>query len=187
MHKGLIAAAFAGVVLFGGAAAAADAEPAVGVDLRAANWPADVVRLVADYRSRFPRSPSTADVAAIGERAARAQRAVESKDVNLARSAFVDAAKVEALRRDAEAALLADAKAAERLAKAYGAGTGVTADPARQLEWLHYAAALDSASANYELARHYRQQSQMPLASKYQARAVELGYVLPRELDNERK
>ena len=48
MHKGLIAAALAGMVLFSGVAASApDAEPAVGVDLRAANWPADVVRLVA--------------------------------------------------------------------------------------------------------------------------------------------
>ena len=113
MHKGLIAAALAGMVLFSGVAASApDAEPAVGVDLRAANWPADVVRLVADYRSRYPRSPSAADVATIGERAARAQKAVESKDVNLSRSAFVDAAKVEDLRRDAEAALLADVKAA---------------------------------------------------------------------------
>ena len=187
MFKGVIAAALAGAALFGTGAAATEAEPALGVDLRAANWPADVVRLAADYRNRFPRSPSAADVARLGERAARAQRAVESKDVNLNRHAFTDAAKVEALRADAEAALLGDAKSAERLAKAYATGTGVPADAVRQVEWLQFAAALDSPTANYELSRHYRQQAQMPLAARYQARAVELGYVLPRELDNERK
>ena len=57
----------------------------------------------------------------------------------------------------------------------------------RQIEWLQYAAALNDPTANYELSRHYRTQAQMPLAAKYQARAVELGFVLPRELDPDRK
>jgi hypothetical protein len=77
LTKGLIAAAPAVTAI-----AASVAEPAVGVDLRAANWPADLGRLVADFRSRYPRSRSAADVASIGEPAKRAQRAVQSKDVN---------------------------------------------------------------------------------------------------------
>jgi TPR repeat protein len=74
-----------------------------------------------------------------------------------------------------------------RLAEAYRDGQGVPADPARQLDWLQFAAALDSPEGNYELSRHYRRQAQMPLAAKFQARAVELGFVLPPELDPGRK
>jgi TPR repeat protein len=188
MFKGLIAAGLASVALLAGPAAAApDSEASLRAELAAATWPADVVRLAADYRNRFPRGPSAADAAARADGAARAQRAIESKDVNLNRAAFADAARVEALRADADKALLGDADAATRLARAYLDGKVAPADATRHVEWLQFAAALNSPLANYELSRHYRQQAQMPLAAKFQARAVELGFVLPRELDSERK
>jgi TPR repeat protein len=188
MLKGPIAAALACLALLGlPASAAPDAEPSLRAELLAATWPAEVVRLAADYRNRFPRGPLAADAALRSARAARAQRALENKDVNLSRTAFADAARQETLRADAEQALLGEGAAAWRLSRAYRDGKAVPADAAREVEWLHYAAALDDPSANYDLSRHYRSQAQMPLAARYQTRAVELGFVLPRELDSERK
>lgn len=188
MFKRVIAAAWlCGPLLAGVVEAAPDAEASLREQLLSATWPADVVRLAADYRRRFPHAPGAADAAARGERAARARQALESKDVNLARDAFAAATAVPALRADSELALLGDAAAAERIAHAYRDGQDVAADPIRYVAWLHYAAALDGPQANYELSRHYGQQGQMPLAAKYQLRAVELGFVLPRELDSVRK
>lgn len=174
-------------LLAGAVGAAPDSEASLREQLMAATWPADIVRLADDYRRRFPRASGAAEVAARSERAERAKQAVESKDVNLPRDAFASAAGVPALRADSERALLADAAAAGRIALAYRDGRDAAAEPERFVAWLHYAAALDGPEANYELSRHYRQQGQMPLAAKYQARAVELGFVLPRELDSVRK
>ena len=188
MFRNLIAGlGLCGAMLAGAASAAPESEASLREQLLAANWPAEVVRLAADYRRRFPRGPNVADAAARAERAARAQQALESRDVNLSRNAFSAAAGVPALRADAERALLADGDAALRISHAYRDGQDTAAEPQRQLEWLRYAAALDAAEANYELALHYRQQGQMPMAAKYQARAAELGFVLPRELDSVRK
>jgi hypothetical protein len=188
MFKRVIAAASVCSAMLAGAAwAAPESEGSLREQLRSASWPADIVRLAADYRHRFPHAPDAADVAARGEQAARARQALETKDVNLPRDAFAAAAGVPALRADAERALLADAAAAERIAHAYRDGQDVAAEPVLYAAWLHYAAALDGPQANYELSRHYRQQGQMPMAAKYQLRAVELGFVLPRELDSVRK
>lgn len=188
MFKRVVAAAWVcSAMLVSVADAAPDSEASLREQLLSATWPADIVRIAADYRKRFPRGPSAADAAARAERAARAQLALETKDVNLSRKALAEAVATPALRADAEHALLADAAAALRIARAYRAGQDVPAEPVIHVGWLHYAAALDSPEANYELSRHYRQEGQMPMAAKYQSRAVELGFVLPRELDSVRK
>lgn len=189
MWKGLIAALWiGGAVLAGAAAAAPDPETTLIEEMAAATWPGDIVALAADYRRRFPRGPHAADAASRGERAARALQAVESKDVNLPRKAFADAAAAHpALREEVRQALLGDAAAALRIAHAWRDAPDGSAKPLAYLEWLHYAAALDEPAANYELSRHYRREGQMPLAAKYQQRAVDLGFVLPRELDSVRK
>ncbi|MBX3604904.1 MAG: hypothetical protein KF788_06520 [Piscinibacter sp.] len=189
MFRRVIAAAgLCSAMLAGSVTAAPDPEALLREEVLAATWPADIVRLAGDYRRRFPRAPGAGDVAARGAAAARARAALETKDVNLPRDAFVAAAALPALRADAERALLADAAAAGRIAHAYrDGGADVAAEPLRYLAWLHYAAALGGPEANYELSRHYRDQGQMPMAAKYQSRAVELGVVLPRELDSVRK
>ncbi len=188
MVKGLIAAGSVCAALLAGVAAAQPtSEATLRAELQVAAWPADIVKFAGDYRSRFPRGPFAAEAASYGSRAARAQRAIESKDVNLPRDAFAVGSQVPALRDDLGAASLGDAAAAARIAVAYRDGQGVPADEKRSVGWMHYAAALDNASANYELSRHYRRAGQMPQASRFQARAVELGYVLPPELDSVRK
>ena len=188
MFKRVIAVAWVCSTMLAGVAwAAPDSEASLREQLLSATWPADIVRIATDYRRRFPRGPIAADAASRGERAARAQRVVESKDVNLSRKAFAAAVGVPALRADAERALLADPAAALRIAHAYRDGQDTPAEPMAHVEWLRYAAALDDPAANYELSRHYRQDGQMPMAAKYESRAVELGFVLPRELDSVRK
>lgn len=188
MFKRVIVAVWIGSVM---AARVAWGQPASEASLRdqllSATWPADVVRLSADYRRRFPYGPAATDAAQRGERARRAQQALESRDVNLPRGAFAAASDVPELRADAQLALLADPAAAFRIAQAYA--DSADGSPARitRIEWLRYASALDHPEANYELSRYYRQQGQMPMAAKHQARAVELGFVLPRELDSVRK
>ena len=64
---------------------------------------------------------------------------------------------------------------------------GMPADPNRYEGWLQYAAMLGNDGASYELALHYRRIGQPVLASKYEARAAELGFVAPRALDHNRK
>ena len=188
MFKRVVAAAWVcSAMLSGVARAEPDTEASVREQLLSATWPADIVRLAADYRRRFPRGPIAADAVNRGQRALRAQKALESRDVNLARNAFASAAAVPALHADAERALLADSAAALRIAHAYRDSQDASAEPVIHVEWLRYASALDSAEANYELSRHYRRQGQMPMAAKFQSRAVELGFVLPRELDSVRK
>jgi hypothetical protein len=53
--------------------------------------------------------------------------------------------------------------------------------------WLQYAVALGNGIASYELAVHYRALGQPLLASQFEARARELGYTPPPDLDNVRK
>jgi hypothetical protein len=188
MFKRVFAAVWVCSMLLAGIAAAApDSEASLREQVLSATWPDDVVRLASDYRYRFPRGASADVVAARGKSAARARQALASKDVNLSRNAFAAAAGAPALRADAERALLADADAALRIAQAYRDGQNAQAEPGVFVGWLHYAAALDGPEANYALSLHYRQQGQMAMAAKYQSRAVELGFVLPRELDSVRK
>lgn len=168
-------------------AAEQTSEDTLRVRLQSAVWPADIVRLSGEYRSRFPQSDFRASADALGYRAAEAMRALESKDVRLFRSAFTTPPETASLREDLRRAALADSQAALRIAHAHRDGAGLPADPNRYVGWLQYAANLGNDEASYELAVHYRRNAQIPLASLYEARAVELGYVLPRELDHFRK
>ncbi len=177
------------VALFGTQAHAAEyvSEDTLRVRLQSATWPADIVRLATEYRARFPYGEFRQQADQLNRRAAEAVRVLERKDVQLYRAAFTTPLDTAALREDVRRAGLADGQAALRVAQAYRDGTGVGADSNRHLGWLQYAASLGSDYASYELALHYRREAQIPLASLYEARAVQLGYVLPTALDHVRK
>lgn len=158
-------------------------ESAVRAELQAATWPGDVLRLVHDYLQRYPDTPwrPSAEVMRLG--AHDALRALSRPDVALFRSAFSvdpqDEAATAALRR----AAVGDRDAAMQLARhAQRAG-----DDARYVGWLQFAASLGHERASYELAVHFRRQDQPAMASRYEARAVEMGYELPTWLDHRRK
>jgi hypothetical protein len=166
---------------------AAQSESELRTQIEQTVWPADIVRMATEFRRLYPRSAWSATADALATRAGESARVLERKDVRLYRSSFnVDAAP--ALAEDLRRAALGDAHAAARIAHAYQRGdAGLTADTNRYVGWLQFAAFLGNEDASYELSVHYRRNAQIPLASLYEARAVELGYVLPRELDNIRK
>jgi TPR repeat protein len=169
------------------AAHAADTESLLRQQLQQALWPAEIVRLADQYLSRFPDGPANAEAINARSQAQQAQRVLSRNDVRLYRSAFQpagDSRVQDELRR----AALADREAAVRIAHWHQRGEqGVASDQNRYVGWLQYAAMLGDQRASYELALHYRRDSQPVLAAQYEARAVELGFTPPRDLDHVRK
>lgn len=187
--------------------AAADAPPAAArfisrddaadwAQLEAAVWPGDVARLAVDYLRNHPGSRLAGSAQVARDGALEAAAILRRRDVALARSAFVPAA---AAAPDANAAAATgapsadllkcgrgDKDAAARIAREYGRGSARW-DRARYEGWLQFASALGNGIASYELALHYRRESQPVLAAQSEARARELGYTPPPSLDNTRK
>jgi ribosomal protein L12E/L44/L45/RPP1/RPP2 len=157
-------------------------------DQQQALWPADIVRLSNDYLTHHPREPAVTQVRAELERAQRAMRLLERREVRLYRADFEAAAAAPSARDDVRQAALGDKDAAQRLAREYERGDGGTGrERNRYVGWLQFAAALGSGPASYELALHYRREDQPALAAPYEARAEELGYTPPASLDHVRK
>lgn len=168
-----------------------DDEDLLRRELQHALWPADIVHLATEYLNRYPVGSASGLAVALRERASDTMRVLSRSDVRLYRNAFRPAADTSDQQDELRRAALGDKDAAMRLAHQYGQysqGDGpALQDQSRYVGWLQYAAMLGNETASYELARHYRRQSQPVLASQYEARAVELGYTLPRDLDHSRK
>ncbi|KAK6020198.1 hypothetical protein OSTOST_14153, partial [Ostertagia ostertagi] len=93
------------------------------------------------------------------------------------------------LRQDLLRCGRGDKDAAARMAlraRSSVAGYGSAAQ-SRYEGWLQFAVALGNGIASYELALHFRSTGQPLLASQFEARARELGYTPPPDLDNVRK
>lgn len=167
------------------AARAQDDESTLREQLQQALWPADIVGAADRYLQRYPQSPFAAQARQWREQARSGVRVLAERDVQLYRGAFqgstADAAQRDELRR----AALGDRTAAVRLARA--ARQATPPDTPRYIGWLQYAAQLGDERASYELALHYRRDAQPVRAAVYEARAVELGFVPPRDLDHVRK
>jgi TPR repeat protein len=189
MVRSLLFAALVAVMVGAAPARAAEqlSEETLRIRLQSASWPADIVRLANEYKARFPQTDFRPTAESLGRRADVAVRALERKDVQLYRNAFAAPPETADLRDALRRASLGDAESALRLAHAHRSGTGVPADNNRYVGWLQFAASLGHDAASYELAVHYRRNAQLPLASLYEARAVDLGYVPPRDLDHVRK
>lgn len=171
-----------GLLLCGGVRAQED-ESALREQLQQALWPADIVGTAERYLQRYPQSAFAAQARQWREQARGGMRVLAERDVQLYRGAFqgADAAQRDDLRR----AALGDRTAAVRLARA--ARQASPPDTPRYIGWLQYAAQLGDERASYELALHYRRDAQPVRAAVYEARAVELGFVPPRDLDHVRK
>lgn len=179
-----------GFSLGAGAAApsASEGEGALRQELQQAVWPADIVRLADQYLSRFPGGSWSGDANTLRERAGMTAVVLKRSDVRLYRSAFQPAEADAAVHDDLRRAALGDAAAAVRLALRHQRGEdGLAQDTNRYVGWLQYASMLGDERASYELALHFRRDAQPVLAAKYEARAVELGFTLPRDLDHVRK
>lgn len=176
---GALAFALAAMATAGVQARCADGD---GDGPSAAPWPADLVRRADEA---LALRPDDAALRAEREGAGRAVQALRQREVRLPRSAFCDAepdVPAEDLRRAARG----DADAALAIAQRYR-GRGAPTDQHRYEGWLQFAAALGQPRASYELARWYGLNGQPVYAAIHQARAVELGMVLPVALDHVRK
>lgn len=189
--KAHLASAVLGLgLVFGGAAAAAtpESEGALRQELQQAVWPADIVRLADQYLSRYPSAAWAGSASALRERAGMTMVVLKRNDVRLYRSAFQPASDASAIQDDVRRAALGDIAAAVRLAHLHQRGeAGMAQDMNRYVGWLQYASMLGDDRASYELALHFRREAQPVLAAKYEARAVELGFTPPRDLDHVRK
>jgi hypothetical protein len=193
MAQAHLASAVLGLSLVFGAAlaatpAAADTEGELRQELQQAVWPADIVRLADQYLSRYPASDWAGSASALRERAGVTMVVLRRNDVRLFRSAFRPATDATAVQDDLRRAALGDSGAAVRIAHLHVRGdAGMAQDMNRYVGWLQYASMLGDDRASYELALHFRRESQPVLAAKYEARAVELGFTPPRDLDHIRK
>lgn len=177
-------------LVVGGAvhAASPESEGALRQQLQQAAWPADIVRLADQYLSRYPSAAWADSASALRERAGMTMVVLKRNDVRLYRSAFQPAADDGAIQEDVRRAALGDIDAAVRLAHLHQRGeAGMAQDMNRYVGWLQYASMLGDDRASYELALHFRREAQPVLAAKYEARAVELGFTPPRDLDHVRK
>jgi len=184
--------ALAGLAAAHAAPAAMPSEPALRQEVEQALWPNDIAELATDYMRLYPANPGGSWARELREKAWVAMRALGSDDVKLYRTAFqphgVPATAPASANDDLRRAALGDKDAALRVAKIYEplADTpGPNAD--RYVGWMQFASKLGSDKASYELALHYRRQNQPALASKFEARAIELGFKPPPALDHIRK
>lgn len=157
--------------------------------MQQALWPADIVRLSRDYLQDYPAGEWADAARALNARALGPMRMLNRQDVWLYRGAFqVPSAESPAID-DIRQAALGDRNAALRMAHRHrrvdGGGAGI--DLGRYVGWLQYAAELGHEAASYELALHFRRQDQPALASRYEARALALGFSPPRALEHTRK
>jgi hypothetical protein len=165
------------------------AEVALRQSLQETLWPADIMRLSADYLRQYPRGPWSDAARVLYERSRDTMRTLGRTDVHLYKPAFQPGASVPPeVKADIRKAALGDHDAAARLAYWCRQSDKDLAEPlGRYVGWLQFASLLGNDRASYELALYYRQVDQPALAAMFEARAVALGFVLPTVLDNVRK
>lgn len=160
-------------------------------------WPAEVLQVAEAFLKARPDSPYAPGVLVARDGARTAMKALQRSDVRLFRTAFSYSDDMPAdQRQDLLRCGRGDKDAAARMAwrfreggsgRSYGSGYGSSAAQSRYEGWLQFAVALGNGIASYELALHFRSTGQPLLASQFEARARELGYTPPPDLDNVRK
>jgi hypothetical protein len=174
-----------------GAAAVPDIDEAAELRrLERLTWPAEVVQVAEAFLRARPDSPYAPGVQVARDGARTALKALQRSDVRLFKAAFATQDDMpEDLRQDLLRCGRGDKDAAARMAlraRSSVAGYGSAAQ-SRYEGWLQFAVALGNGIASYELALHFRSTGQPLLASQFEARARELGYTPPPDLDNVRK
>lgn len=180
-----------------GAAAAAPADIDEDAELKKLErlaWPAEVLQVAEAFLKARPDSAFAPGVQVARDGARTAMRALQRSDVRLFKAAFATSDDMPAdQRQDLLRCGRGDKDAAARMAWRFregargGAGYGGSATQSRYEGWLQFAVALGNGIASYELALHFRNTGQPLLAAQFEARARELGYTPPPDLDNVRK
>lgn len=152
-------------------------------------WPAEVLQAAEAFLANRPGSRFAGSVTVARDGAKAALKALQRNDVRLYRAAFSYNAEMPAeQQQDLLRCARGDKDAAARMASRFRALAKASSALQSRFEgWLQYAVALGNGIASYELAVHYRVLGQPLLASQFEARARELGYTPPPDLDNVRK
>ena len=157
-------------------------------------WPAEVLQVAEAFLRARPDSAFAPGVQVARDGARTAVRALQRSDLRLFKAAFATSDDMPAdQRQDLLRCGRGDKDAAARMAWRYregartGAGYASSATQSRYEGWLQFAVALGNGIASYELALHFRNTGQPLLAAQFEARARELGYTPPPDLDNVRK
>lgn len=159
-------------------------EPELRGAIQQALWPADIARLADDYLRLYPYQPWATSVADLRQRAQQTARLLRRSDVQLFRTAFTPVSHGAPAAEELRLAALGDRAAVLRLALQAQQTVG---KEWQSIGWLQYASMLGSEEAAYALALHFRRESQPLLASLYEARAIEMGFVPPQSLDHIRR
>lgn len=156
--------------------------------LQASLWPAEVAQAAEAFLQKHTASRWGASATVARDGAREAIKALKRSDVRLYRTAFQPSDDMDAdHQQDLSRAARGDKDAAARMAALYRGQSGSSAAQSRYEGWLQFAVALGNGIASYELALHYRSLGQPLLASQFEARALDLGYTPPPNLDNVRK
>ncbi|MGQ3053864.1 MAG: caspase family protein [Roseateles sp.] len=159
-------------------------------------WPAEVVQVADAFLKARPDSPFAPGVQVARDGARAALAALRRNDVRLFRAAFsLNEDMPNEQRQDLLRCGRGDKDAAARMAwrfrgESSGGGDGygrASSAQSRYEGWMQFAVALGNGIASYELALHFRKNGQPLLASQFEARARDLGYTPPPDLDNVRK
>jgi hypothetical protein len=157
-------------------------------------WPAEVLQVAEAFLKARPESPFAPGVQVARDGARTAVKALQRSDVRLYRAAFSMSDEMPPeQRQDLLRCGRGDKDAAARMAWRFrgnanaGGYGGASAAQSRYEGWLQFAVALGNGIASYELALHFRNTGQPLLASQFEARARDLGYTPPPDLDNVRK
>ncbi|HEY0956398.1 MAG TPA: caspase family protein, partial [Roseateles sp.] len=151
-------------------------------------WPAEVVQLCEGFLAARPQSRFAPGVQVARDGARTAVAALKRSDVRLYRAAFTLTDDMPGeQRQDLLRCGRGDKDAAARMAARCRSFGDSSATRSRYEGWLQFAVALGNGIASYELALHFRSTGQPLLASQFEARARDLGYTPPPDLDNVRK
>lgn len=151
-------------------------------------WPAEVVQLCERFLEVRPQSRFAPGVQVARDGARTAVAALKRSDVRLFRAAFTLTDDMTGEhRQDLLRCGRGDKDAAARMAARFRSFGDSSAMRSRYEGWLQFAVALGNGIASYELAVHFRSTGQPLLASQFEARARDLGYTPPPDLDNVRK
>jgi hypothetical protein len=157
-------------------------EMSLRVQMQESVWPQDVAKSAQAYLDRYPQGVWADAARSMMQRANASAELMQRNDIHLYFRSVVQTAERSTLRNDVRSAMLGDAQAAVRVAHSLRKD-----QPSRYVGWLQWASALGHEKAAYELALFYRVEGQPVVASQYETRAVQLGYVLPVVLDHVRK
>jgi FlaA1/EpsC-like NDP-sugar epimerase len=174
-----------GVALHSPAAFAAgdtDQEQALRQTMQEAVWPADIAKAAKLYEAAYPQGAWVDAAHSLRQKAEASMLMLVRSDIMIFHSTVLQLSADKASSSLARQALLGDSESARQLARQ----VAQTA-PGRYVGWLQWATALGNDKAAYELAVYYRAEGQPHFASRYEAKAMALGYVPLPALDHIRR